>query len=464
MMPAWTPSSGKGSTAVEFSGHTTKSGAGSSPAATASASSWVSRTWLAVTSRWTDGTSRPVPGTSPWTAATVVVPDSTTWNGTRTGATVTTAIPATTAYVVRSTVLSRSCTSSQARLVPGEGDEEADAGHPDPRQRLGPGRVRGGVDEPTERHPAEGEAAAPGLDADPPQGRPERPRAVSRAPGQAEAQRHEERRLEGAHRDPRVGADRAHPHHHRIGEGDAEEQARQPGRARAQAADGQHERGDRGGHQPRGPDRLEGRREHESADQGDEAAERHVPDRSRRTSACRVREERRGFGPTRDRLADDHAKLSTAPWFLPHPAPAGRTRQDAGRWASLASRTPRRTSRCRRRHPRAAQADDRTLPRRSGSVNTRLTCTNARNRRSTRGPPAETRIVKIIAVGVSSDDTPGLSSRCGPGRGVRPRCRSRWWPRRAGRGPPRHRARRRSGRRGRRRGRRSPSPGCGCPP
>ena len=73
MIPAWTSASVKGSTAVEFSGHTTKSGCGCSPAATASASSWVSRTWLAVTSRWTATTSSPVPGTSPCTAATVVV-------------------------------------------------------------------------------------------------------------------------------------------------------------------------------------------------------------------------------------------------------------------------------------------------------------------------------------------------------------------------------------------------------
>ena len=116
MIPALTSASSKGSTAVEFSGHTTRSGWVCSPAATDSASSWVSRTWLAVTSRLTATTSRPVPGTSPCTAATVALPLSATSNGTSTGAMVTTASPASTAGAVR--VMARRCTSSQASVVP----------------------------------------------------------------------------------------------------------------------------------------------------------------------------------------------------------------------------------------------------------------------------------------------------------------------------------------------------------
>ena len=115
-MPAWTSVSRNGSTAVEFSGQTTKSGRGCSPAATASARSSVSRTWLAVTSRWTAGTLRPVPGTSPCTAATVAVPLRSSGNGTSAGARVTTASPATTAYVAR--VGERTCSTSHASVVP----------------------------------------------------------------------------------------------------------------------------------------------------------------------------------------------------------------------------------------------------------------------------------------------------------------------------------------------------------
>ena len=70
-IPALTSASVKGSTAVEFSGHTTRSGRGTVPASTSAASCSVRATWLAVISRCTAGTSVPSPGTSPWTAATV---------------------------------------------------------------------------------------------------------------------------------------------------------------------------------------------------------------------------------------------------------------------------------------------------------------------------------------------------------------------------------------------------------
>ena len=73
-MPALTSTSVKGSTAVEFSGQTTRSGRGARPASTSAARSSVRATWLAVISRCTAGTSVPSPGTSPCTAATVKPP------------------------------------------------------------------------------------------------------------------------------------------------------------------------------------------------------------------------------------------------------------------------------------------------------------------------------------------------------------------------------------------------------
>ena len=130
-MPARTPGSVNGSTAVEFSGHTTKSGRGVSPAATSSASSSVRRTWLAVTSRCTAGTLSPVPGTSPCTAATVTVPASSSGTCSTRGATVTasvaTAAPATARGAVRTrrtahaSSVPLSATSRLAPVIPTHG-------------------------------------------------------------------------------------------------------------------------------------------------------------------------------------------------------------------------------------------------------------------------------------------------------------------------------------------------------
>ena len=50
-MPAFVSASRNGSTAVEFSGHTTKSGSGTVPAATRAPRSMVASTWLRVTWR-----------------------------------------------------------------------------------------------------------------------------------------------------------------------------------------------------------------------------------------------------------------------------------------------------------------------------------------------------------------------------------------------------------------------------
>ena len=282
MIPACTPSSGTGRRRWS-SPATPRSRAGAAPPPRRpSASSSVRRTWLAVTSRWRATTSSPVPGTSPWTAATVVVPSRSTSKGTRTGSDGDDRQPGHAPATAPARV-DAACEQQPGQRRTGEGDEQAHAGHPDPRQRVGPRRVGGGEGEATEGHPAEGEAAAPRLDPDPPQGRPDRPRACRQAHASPRPSGDEERRLEGAHRDPRVGADRAHPHHDGVGEGDAEEQASaaRPGRAAGRARE--HQRGDRRRHQPREADRLEGRRQHESADEGDEAAERHGADRSRRT-------------------------------------------------------------------------------------------------------------------------------------------------------------------------------------
>ena len=50
-MPELVSASSKGSTAVEFSGHTTRSGCGTSPASTCRARSTVASTWFWVTWR-----------------------------------------------------------------------------------------------------------------------------------------------------------------------------------------------------------------------------------------------------------------------------------------------------------------------------------------------------------------------------------------------------------------------------
>ena len=92
-MPARVCASLNGSTAVEFSGHSTKSGSGRSPAATSAASSTVARTWLSVTWRKSASTSVPSPGTSPCTEATRKVPSGLGSQGCRAGASRTAAAP-----------------------------------------------------------------------------------------------------------------------------------------------------------------------------------------------------------------------------------------------------------------------------------------------------------------------------------------------------------------------------------
>ncbi len=181
--------------------------------------------------------------------------------------------------------------------------------------------------------------------------------------------------------------------------------------------------------------------QHESADEGEEAALRHGSDRSRPTAATRgqpaaVREGRRRFGPTRDRLADDRAKLSTASGPLPHPAPAGRRRRVARRQASLAPRSARLAPRCRQHRLRAAQADAGTLPRPRAAVNTPLTCGFAHPRRSTRtSDDGDIRAVfraaaacrrRHAAAWCACDGWVGVCWVVQRAAG-RPRCRWPWW-------------------------------------
>ena len=214
-MPALTSASVKGSTAVEFSGHTTRSGRGARPASTSAASCSVRATWLAVISRCTAGTSVPSPGTSPWTAATVsssprVLTPGTASYDRSSGSRVTAAMAADERPARPGGRRSRLVTS-QASGRAGERDQQADPGHAEPRDGRLPHRVGGRVGQPTPGQPPEGPGAAPRLDRDPGAGRPHRPGAQPGHQRQDHAQGREVEGLEERQRHPRVGADRAHP-------------------------------------------------------------------------------------------------------------------------------------------------------------------------------------------------------------------------------------------------------------
>ena len=218
-----------------------------------------------------------------------------------------------------------------------------------------------------------------------------------------DAERHEEGRLHArtsrSRRPCRPSASRPSPRRRsprrRPGSGARPDAGRRPRTHRTSTAIA-------GGISQRVADRLERRRQHEPAGEGEEAAEQHaqtVADgpmgRIERLQRCG--RNRGASDQHATRLADERAKLSTAPGSLPHPAPAGRRRPVDGRWAPLAPRAPRSSPLCRRRHPRAAQADPGTLPPRRGGVNTSLTCDDARIRRSTDRRPDETRPTNLCA-------------------------------------------------------------------
>ena len=114
-IPALTSASRNGSTAVEFSGQTTRSGASTSPARTWAARSIVASTWLRVTSRCTATRSSPDPGTSPCTTAIRMVASSSTCHGTTVPHRVSASRPAATGAAWRSG--GRSLTH-QARAAP----------------------------------------------------------------------------------------------------------------------------------------------------------------------------------------------------------------------------------------------------------------------------------------------------------------------------------------------------------
>ena len=125
-------------------------------------------------------------------------------------------------------------------------------------------------------------------------------------------------------------------------------EGREPGPAGPQAAHREDQRGDRRAASATRTRRARRPPPAQSADEGDEAAERHGADRSR--PACTPAgcgRNASGFGPTRDQLADGHTKLSKA--LLAPPASSHRGARATGprrRSASLASRTPpRRTPR-----------------------------------------------------------------------------------------------------------------------
>ena len=392
-MPALTSVSRNGSTAVEFSGQTTKSGRGRGPRRRRRRGRSVSRRGWRVTSRWTAGMSVAVPGTSPWTAATVAVA-ACARAGTaheRRARAVTTASPATTA--VRRPGGRARVEHQPGERRAGQRDQQADARHADPRQRAGPRRVGGRVDEPAPRHPAEGPAAAPRLDRRPTTARPHRPRAQPHAPAQTRCRAARRRPPRGAQRDPGVRADRAHPDHQRVDEAQAEDQARQPRPTRARRPRTHRtSTAIASGISQRASDRLEGQRQHERRRaRASEAAEQHGTDRSRRPDAgigpAAVREEPRTLrtNPHADWLPSAGSCLRTR---VPSAsALAGRDRPPwTRRWASLAPRAPRASHLGRRSATHDLHRRTRNpLVHRRGGVNTALTCDDRAFRRSS-GP------------------------------------------------------------------------------
>ena len=80
--------------------------------------------------------------------------------------------------------------------------------------------------------PLNGQVAADRLDRHPGDA-PTRParRGSRYEDGCGEPEQAVEGRLQAGERDPRVGADHAHPEHQHVAEGDAEDEARQPGPA-----------------------------------------------------------------------------------------------------------------------------------------------------------------------------------------------------------------------------------------
>ena len=272
-MPAWTSVSRNGSTAVEFSGQTTKSGSGSPPRRPRRpglGEPHVVGRHLAVDGRHVEARAGHVAlhGRDRGRAAALE------WERHERGREGHHGQPGHDG--VRRPGGRAHLQHDPRERRAGQRDEEADADHADPRQGVGPRGAGGRVDQPAERHPAEGEPAAQRLDPDPPQRGEDRPRAHPHAPRDPDAEGHEEGRLHGAHRDPGVRADRAHPDHHGVDETHPEDQAREPRPPRLQAAHAQDEHRDRGGHQPRVADRLERRRQHEPAGEGEEAAEQHA--------------------------------------------------------------------------------------------------------------------------------------------------------------------------------------------
>ena len=119
----------------EFSGHTTRSGRGASPASIRAASRWVTRTWLSSTARRSAKASSPSPGTLPCTAATRTRgspgrPGCQGNSDARQARTTAAATPAT----ARPGVF-RATSTAQARVVPTQGHRERRAGGADVGQR-----------------------------------------------------------------------------------------------------------------------------------------------------------------------------------------------------------------------------------------------------------------------------------------------------------------------------------------
>ena len=264
---------------VEFSGHSTRSGRGVSPARTRSASSRVSRTWLSSTARRSAKASIPSPGTSPWTAATWVVR----------------AAPSSLQGAVRPTAPSApettttASTRGQRRQRPGthpqhgvgqrgaaQRDQGGGARRADQRDRGGQRGVDRRVGHRPPREAAPGHDAAQQLDPDPHQRGPHRPAGQRPHQGQADAEQQEEGGLQRHQPDGHVDPEHGDPADVQRHEGDAEgpadqRRAREPG-----VRCGDHERGE-GCHgdreQPGDVVRLEGQGRQDAARGGGEAAQ-----------------------------------------------------------------------------------------------------------------------------------------------------------------------------------------------
>ncbi len=296
-----------GSTAVEFSGHTTKSGAGCSPDSTRSASSTVASTWLRVTWRWSSRMSLPSPGTSPWTTATLRVPTGSTSYGASTGSSETIAtapIPPTAMTRARAPFGHRG-----RQQCPEQGQHERHAGHADVGQSVGPGRARHSEGQPAPGHARERPAGADRLHRDPRGREPHGPPAQAQQQHSSRAQRGVEGGLETGQGQPGVDTDGAHPVEQDELEADPEGQAGDPGATRRQTADGKHESGD--------PDRQQQMRGRPARTPGPSRR----PRRQRETGPQRARGQRyrgREGGPTNPAGAEGSAGVLRA-----NPSPTG---------------------------------------------------------------------------------------------------------------------------------------------